>query len=92
MHPDHSHCASSLLAALPDSVIATGHPLRVYHCDSYNNLDQAGNPLNLPTIIDVTSTWAAKMSALRAHSSQPILSHFGPMAEALGRIPATTNL
>lgn len=23
MHPDHSHCASSLLAALPDSVIAT---------------------------------------------------------------------
>jgi hypothetical protein len=31
------------------SVIATGHPRRVYHCDSYNNLDRHGRPLDLPT-------------------------------------------
>jgi len=89
MHPDHSHCARSVLAALPDIVIATGRPRRVYHCDSYSNLDQAGNPLILPAIIDITSTWPAKMSALRAHTSQPVRTHFGPMAETLARLHGT---
>jgi LmbE family N-acetylglucosaminyl deacetylase len=86
MHPDHSRCASNVLAALPGIVIASGHPRRVYHCDSYNNLDQEGNPLILPAVIDITSTWPAKMSALRAHSSQPVRTHFGPMAETLARL------
>jgi LmbE family N-acetylglucosaminyl deacetylase len=86
IHTEHRRCAEHLLAALPDVVIATGRPARVYHCDGYNNLDQHGEPLALPTIIDVTEHWSTKIAALQAHTSQPILDHFGPMAETLSRL------
>lgn len=86
MHPDHQACSARLLAALPQAVITTGSPRRVYHCDRYNNLSQAGTPLNLPVIIDITIAWKTKQSALSAHASQPIASHSGPMAETLARL------
>lgn len=86
IHPDHRRCADSVASALPDVVIATGHPRRVYHCDSYNNLDRHARPLDLPTIIDVTEHWDTKTAALQAHASQPIANHFGPMAETLARL------
>jgi LmbE family N-acetylglucosaminyl deacetylase len=86
IHPEHRRCAEHVLSALPNAVIATGHPRRVYHCDSYNNLDQHGRPLDLPTIVDVTEHWPKKMAALNAHASQPITDHFGIMAETLGRL------
>jgi N-acetylglucosamine malate deacetylase 1 len=86
IHPQHRQCAEHLLAALPDVVIAAGQPKRLYHCDSYNTLDQTGNPLYLPTIVDVTQHWDTKINALRAHSSQPIFDHFGPMADTLSRL------
>ncbi|WP_246274787.1 PIG-L deacetylase family protein [Phytohabitans houttuyneae] len=86
IHPEHRQCAERVLAALPDIVITTGHPSRVYHCDSYNNLDQHGKPLHLPTIIDITDQWPTKTAALKAHTSQPIVNHFGPMSETLSRL------
>ncbi|MGH3536813.1 MAG: PIG-L deacetylase family protein [Pseudonocardiaceae bacterium] len=86
IHPDHQRTAGTVLAALPEVVIATGHPHRVYTCDGYNNLDRNGRPQHLPIIVDVTSTWETKMQALAAHVSQPIASHFAPMAETLGRL------
>ncbi len=86
IHPDHQRTARTVLAALPEVVIATGHPHRVYTCDGYNNLDRNGRPLHLPVILDVTNTWETKMRALAAHVSQPIANHFAPMAEALGRL------
>lgn len=86
IHPDHQRAARTVLAALPEVVIATGHPRRVYTCDGYNNLDRNGRPLYLPIIVDVTSTWETKVRALVAHVSQPIVGHFAPMAETLGRL------
>jgi LmbE family N-acetylglucosaminyl deacetylase len=86
IHPDHQMTARTTLAALPTLVIATGRPQRVYTCDGYNNLDHAGTPLNLPTIVDVTDTWHTKKAALAAHHTQPVTDHFGPMAETLGRL------
>jgi N-acetylglucosamine malate deacetylase 1 len=86
IHPDHRATAQTLLAALPAVVISTGHPRRVYTCDGYNGLDRHGRPLDLPVIVDVTDTWAAKTAALAAHVSQPIGEHFGPMADALARL------
>jgi LmbE family N-acetylglucosaminyl deacetylase len=86
IHPDHQTAARTLLAALPDMVIATGHPRKVYTCDGYNNLDRTGRPVPLPVIVDITGTWETKQAALAAHASQPIADHFGPMAEALGRL------
>jgi LmbE family N-acetylglucosaminyl deacetylase len=86
IHPEHRRCAEHLLAALPQVVIATGHPTRVYHCDGYNNLNQHGKPLELPTIVDISEHWETKIAALRAHTSQPIHDHFGPMADALSRL------
>jgi N-acetylglucosamine malate deacetylase 1 len=86
IHSDHRRCAQAALDALPQTVIATGHPRRVYHCDGYNNLDQFGRPLELPTIIDVSEHWQTKIVALRAHVSQPITDHFAPMAEAQGAL------
>lgn len=86
IHPEHRGCAQTLLAALPDVVITTGRPIRVYHCDGYNNLDMTGHPLALPVIIDITGTWETKIAALQAHGSQPILGHFGPMADTLTRL------
>jgi LmbE family N-acetylglucosaminyl deacetylase len=86
IHPDQQNIARTVLAALPEVVIATGHPHRIYTCDGYHNLDRHGRPLHLPVILDITSTWATKMHALSAHASQPIASHFAPMAETLGRL------
>jgi N-acetylglucosamine malate deacetylase 1 len=85
VHPDHQRVATVLLEALPEVVIATGHPKRVYACDSYNSLTCAG-PVLAHTILDVTDNFAVKMRALAAHASQPIIEHFGPMAETLGRL------
>ncbi|NKQ55593.1 GlcNAc-PI de-N-acetylase [Amycolatopsis sp. K13G38] len=85
VHPDHRHVASTLTAALPEIVIATGFPRRVYTGDTYNGLTGHG-PVAAHSIIDVTDTWDIKMQALAAHASQPIAEHFGPMAETLGRL------
>jgi LmbE family N-acetylglucosaminyl deacetylase len=86
IHPEHRRCAEQLLAALPDVVIATGHPARAYHGDGYNNLDQHGKPLHLAVIVNVADHWSAKTAALCAHRSQPIDEVFGPMADALSRL------
>lgn len=86
VHADHQHIAGLLLAALPEVVIATGHPRRVYACDGYYNLDQTARPLHLPVIVSVTAMWETKLRALAAHTSQPIADHFGPMADTLGRL------
>jgi N-acetylglucosamine malate deacetylase 1 len=83
VHPDHRRVAEAVLTALPEMVIATGRPLRVFTCDSYESLTLGGH-VGGHTIVDVTSTYEAKMHALRAHASQP-LDHFGAMAERLGR-------
>lgn len=85
VHPDHRHVAYTLTAALPDVVIATGSPRRVYTSDTYNGLT-SHSPIAAHSIIDVTDTWDIKMRALAAHASQPITEHFGPMAETLGRL------
>ncbi|MGH3693471.1 MAG: PIG-L deacetylase family protein [Pseudonocardiaceae bacterium] len=86
IHPEHQKTAQTVLTALSAVVIATGHPRRVYTCDGYNNLHRDGHPLHLPVIVDVTSTWDTKMRALAVHASQPIASHFAPMAETLARL------
>lgn len=85
VHPAHRHAAESVLGALPEAVIATGRPARVYTCDTYNSLTLDG-PVAASVIVDVTATFATKMAALREHASQPIEHHFGPMAEHLGRL------
>ncbi|MGY5079338.1 PIG-L deacetylase family protein [Streptomyces nigrescens] len=79
VHPDHRAAAAAVLAGLPDAHIATGTPRRLYTCDTYNSLTLSGQ-VNASVIIDVTTTFARKMRALAAHSSQPIEEHFGPMA------------
>jgi N-acetylglucosamine malate deacetylase 1 len=86
VHPEHRATAEAVLAALPQAVIATGRPLRVYTTDTYNSLTLNG-PVNAPVIIDITSTWEQKRAALAAHAgTQPIADHFGPMADALSRL------
>ncbi|WP_255375759.1 PIG-L deacetylase family protein [Saccharomonospora sp. CUA-673] len=85
VHPDHRHVAHTLTAALPEVVIATGRPRRVYTSDTYNGLT-SHSPIAAHSVIDVTETWETKMRALAAHASQPITEHFGPMAETLGRL------
>lgn len=86
IHAEHRRCAETLLAVLPDVVIATGRPHRVYHCDGYHNLDMTGQPFILPVIVDITEAWETKLTALRSHASQPIIDHFGPMADTLARL------
>ncbi|AXX31192.1 hypothetical protein APASM_3827 [Actinosynnema pretiosum subsp. pretiosum] len=85
VHPEHRRVAEALLDALPDVVIPTGYPRRVYAADSYNSLTLDG-PTPAHTIVDVSQVWQTKRRALAAHASQPITDHFGPMAEALGRL------
>ncbi|WP_033819851.1 PIG-L deacetylase family protein [Kitasatospora sp. MBT63] len=85
VHPDHRRISEAVLAALPDAVISTGHPQRLYTCDTYNSLTLDG-PVRADTIVDTTATFSTKMQALRQHASQPIETHFGPMAEHLGRL------
>jgi LmbE family N-acetylglucosaminyl deacetylase len=85
VHPEHRHLAHLLLDALPEVVIATGYPRRVYTADTYNGLTLDG-PVPPATIVDITGTFETKQRALAAHSSQPIEDHFGPMAENLARL------
>jgi hypothetical protein len=76
VHPDHRHVA----------VIAIGRPHRLNTTDTYNSLTVDG-PVRASIIIDVTATFAIKTEALAAHNgTQPITSHFGPMAETLARL------
>ncbi|SHF60491.1 PIG-L deacetylase family protein [Streptoalloteichus hindustanus] len=85
VHPDHRRIAEALLEALPEVVITTGRPRRVYTVDTYNGLTLDG-PIPAHTIVDVSRTWATKQGALAAHVSQPIATHFGPMAQTLARL------
>ncbi|MFD5089823.1 PIG-L deacetylase family protein [Amycolatopsis thailandensis] len=85
VHAEHRTIADTLVAALPDVVIATGYPRRVYAADSYNSLTLDG-PIPPHTIIDITDTHEQKQRALAKHASQPITDHFGPMAETLARL------
>lgn len=85
VHPEHRHLVDTLTAALPDVVIATGHPKRVYTADTYNSLTFDG-PIPAHTIVDITTTYTTKQRALAAHASQPISDDFGPMAETLARL------
>ncbi len=82
VHPEHRHLAETLTAALPEVVLATGHPSRLYPADTYNSL-AADGPVPAHTIIDITDNYETKQRALAAHASQPITDHFGPMAETL---------
>jgi N-acetylglucosamine malate deacetylase 1 len=86
VHPDHRRTAELVISALPDMVIETGLPARVYMCDGYNNLDHHGRPIYLPVMINASGQWDTKFRALQSHTSQPIAEHFGPMAEVLGRL------
>ena len=85
VHPDHRNASHAVLDALPDVVIGTGRPRRLYSCETYNGLTLDG--VTQPRIIiDVSDTFATKMLALQAHRSQPIAEHFGPMAKNLARL------
>lgn len=86
VHPDHRQVAAAVLAALPAAVISTGHPQRVYTTDTYNSLTLDG-PVSATAIVDITTTFETKARALAAHGgTQPIASHFGPMAGNLARL------
>jgi LmbE family N-acetylglucosaminyl deacetylase len=86
VHPDHRHAAAAVLAALPPAVITTGSPRRLYTTDTYNSLTADG-PVRASTIVDITATYSTKTRALAAHNgTQPITSHFGPMADTLARL------
>lgn len=85
VHADHRRIAEALLDALPEVVIATGHPRRVYTADTYNGLTLNG-PLPAHTVVDISDTWTTKQRAVAAHVSQPVTEHFGPMAETLARL------
>jgi LmbE family N-acetylglucosaminyl deacetylase len=85
-HADHRQVAAMVLAALPDAVIGTGYPHRVYTTDTYNSLTLDG-PVHAGVIVDITATFETKARALAAHGgTQPISGHFGPMAEILARM------
>lgn len=85
VHPEHRAVAETVLAALPEPVIATGFPRSLYACDTYNSLTLDG-PVRADRIVDATTMFTTKIRALHAHASQPIEEHFGPMAEQLGRL------
>lgn len=77
VHADHRRIAEVLLNALPEVVITTGHPRRVYTADTYNGLTLDGT-IPAHTVVDISSTWTTKQRALAAHASQP---------QGLGRPP-----
>ncbi len=86
VHAEHRETAEAVLAALPQAVITTGRPLRVYAVDTYNSLTLSG-PVSASVIIDITSTYEQKRAALAAHAgTQPIEDHFGSMADTLSRL------
>ncbi|MFD8749456.1 PIG-L deacetylase family protein [Kitasatospora sp. NPDC059577] len=82
VHTAHRRVCEAVLDALPEAKIETGRPRRLYTSDTYNSLTLSG-PVTPTVMVDVTSTFDTKMRALRAHRSQPIDDHFGPMAEHL---------
>ena len=84
VHPEHREVAKITLAAIPETVIRTGHPVRLYSCDTYNSLTISGS---VPghTIVNVTKSFEIKLQALSAHASQP-LGYFIPMAKQLGAL------
>lgn len=82
VHSDHRNVAELVLQALPEIVIATGFPRRVYTCDTYESLTLNGK-VEGRVIVDVTSTFNQKLEALSTHRSQP-LDHFMGMARRLG--------
>ena len=84
VHPDHRRAATAALAAIPEAAITSGHPRRLYTCDSYESLTLRG-PVAAQVIVDITTTFEVKLRALHAHRSQP-LDHFGAMAERLARL------
>lgn len=81
-HVDHRRTADIVLAGLPETVIATEKPSRLYVCDTYDSLTLSGT-VQARTIVDVTETFPVKLEALALHKSQP-LAHFLRMAERLG--------
>ncbi|SEG93877.1 N-acetylglucosaminyl deacetylase, LmbE family [Thermomonospora echinospora] len=85
VHPEHRRAGQAVLEALPDVVIDTGHPRRVYGCETYNGLTLDGTT-QPRAVVDISDTYATKTRALDAHRSQPIQNHFGPMAETLARL------
>lgn len=85
VHSEHRRLAETLTQVLPEIVIATGHPRRLYAADTYNSLTLDG-PVPAHTMIDITNTYQTKQRALAAHASQPITDHFGPMADNLARL------
>ena len=86
IHPGHRQAAAEVLAGLPEAVISTGRPHRLYTTDSYNSLTLNG-PVGAAVIVDITATYPVKQQALAAHDgTQPVTSHFGPMAENLARL------
>ncbi|SRR5712691_3223958 len=89
VHPGHRQAATAVLAVLaglPEAVISTGRPHRLYTTDSYNSLTLNG-PVGAAVIVDITATYPVKQQALAAHDgTQPITRHFGPMAETLARL------
>jgi LmbE family N-acetylglucosaminyl deacetylase len=86
VHADHRRIAALVLEALPDAVITTGLPRRLYTCDSYNSLTLDG-PIRADTIVDIETTFTVKLKALNAHSgTQPIAEHFAPMADTLSHL------
>lgn len=68
VHPDHRHAATTFTAALPEIVIASGLPSRIYTSDTYNGLTRCG-PTPAHTIIDVGVVQvAAEPGAVRRFS------------------------
>ncbi len=85
IHPDHRRVVEALLEALPETVISTGYPQRVYTTDSYNGLTLDG-PIAPASVVDISGTFETKLRALEQHRSQPINDHFGPMARTLAHL------
>ena len=81
VHPAHRKAAEIVLACVPEVVIATGKPKRLYMCDSYESVTLSGN-VEGRTVVDVTTTFDTKLSALRSHQSQNLL-HFEAMAKRM---------
>ncbi|MDQ3933048.1 MAG: PIG-L family deacetylase [Actinomycetota bacterium] len=81
VHPDHRAVNDLVLHALPEAVITTGRPLRVYTCDTYNSLTLEGRVPGT-VVVDISNVYDRKIDALKVHRSQP-LDHFATMADRL---------
>lgn len=83
-HPDHRAVAGIVLTSVHETLIEVSSPKRLYSCDTYESVSLNG-PIQPSHIVDVTETFEIKMSALRAHKSQP-LDHFAGMARRIGSL------